>query len=44
MCDKNGLMGRSDLKQCPRQCTVWPNAKKFQETEWKIFEKMFTRI
>ncbi len=26
MSDKNGPMGRPDLKPCPRQCTVWPNA------------------
>ncbi len=28
MSDKNGPMGRPDLKPCPRQCTVWPNANK----------------
>ncbi len=26
MSDKNGPMGRADLKPYPRQCTVWPNA------------------
>ncbi len=26
MSDKNGPMGKPDLKPCPRQCTVWPNA------------------
>ncbi len=25
MPDKNGPMGRPDLKPCPRQFTVWPN-------------------
>ncbi len=27
MSDKNGPLGRPDLKPCPRQCTVWPNEK-----------------
>ncbi len=34
MSDKNGPMGRSDLKPCPRQCTVWPNADKLCGMVW----------
>ncbi len=36
MSDKNGPMGMPDLKPCPRQCTVWPNAPKFGLCNLKV--------